>query len=64
MGYVIDMLKDAFMLSPSVWNASLALICGGSGVLLAVAIGFVSAVGPALRSAALDPQVAITQGEV
>lgn len=64
MGYIIEALKDAFMLSPSVWTTSLALICGGCGVLLAVVIGFISAVGPASRSAALDPQVAITQGEV
>lgn len=64
MNSVIALLEDAFMLSSSVWNAELALICGSSGVVLAVLLGFFSALVPAARSAALDPQVAITQGEV
>lgn len=64
MDFAIDYLKDAFMLSPSVWNTSLALICSAAGVLMAAALGFVSAFAPAVRSASLDPQVAITQGEV
>ncbi len=64
MNTVIEFLKDAFMLSPSVWNNSLALLCGGAGLALALVLGFASAVVPAVRSASLDPQVAITQGEV
>ena len=64
MDPVIEMLKDAFKLSPSVWSASLALLCGGAGVLLAGILGFVSAVTPAAKSASMDPQAAITQGEV
>ena len=35
-----------------------------TGVVLAVALGFGSAVSPALKSASMDPQTAITQGEV
>ena len=64
MNPIIDMLKDAFKLSPSVWSHSLALLCGGAGVLLAAVLGFVSAVTPAVKSASMDPQAAITQGEV
>ena len=64
MNSAIALLQDAFMLSGSVWNLELALICGVSGLLLAVLLGFFSALVPAVKSAALDPQVAITQGEV
>ena len=64
MNPVIELLKDAFKLSPSVWTTSLALLCAGSGVLLAGLLGFASAVSPAWKSASMDPQAAITQGEV
>ena len=64
MEFAIEYLKDAFMLSPSVWNMKLALICGLSGIGMAALLGFVSALAPAVKSAALDPQTAITQGEV
>ena len=61
---VIEMLREAFKLSPSVWSAQLALLCGAAGVALAAALGFAAAVAPAVRSASMDPQTAITQGEV
>ena len=64
MNPVIEMLKDAFKLSPSVWNMPLALLCGGAGVALALLLGFAAAVSPAWKSASMDPQAAITQGEV
>ncbi len=64
MNPVIEILKDAFKLSPSVWTTSLALLCGAAGVVLAGLLGFASAVSPALKSASMDPQAAITQGEV
>lgn len=64
MGPVIEILKNAFKLSPSVWTTSLALLCGAAGVVLAVALGFAAAVSPAWKSASMDPQAAITQGEV
>ena len=64
MDPVIEMLKDAFKLSPSVWTASLALLCGCAGVVLAGLLGFAAAVSPAWKSASMDPQAAITQGEV
>ena len=61
---VIELLKGAFKLSPSVWSTSLALLCGAAGVVLAGVLGFVAAVSPAWKSASMDPQAAITQGEV
>ena len=64
MNPVIEMLKDAFKLSPSVWSAQLALLCAAAGVALAGILGFAAAVTPAVRSASMDPQAAITQGEV
>ena len=64
MNPVIEMLKDAFKLSPSVWTTTLALLCGIAGVALAGALGFAAAVTPAWKSASMDPQAAITQGEV
>ncbi len=64
MDPVIESLKTAFKLSPSVWSGSLALSCGVAGVVLAGLLGFAAAVGPAWKSASMDPQAAITQGEV
>ena len=61
---VIEALKGAFKLSPSVWTGSLALLCGAAGVALAALLGFAAAVSPAWKSASMDPQTAITQGEV
>lgn len=64
MDPIIEMLKDAFKLSPSVWSTSLALLCGAAGVILAGLLGFAAAITPAWKSASMDPQAAITQGEV
>ena len=51
MDPVIEALKGAFKLSPSVWNTSLALLCGAAGLVLAVVLGFAAAVTPAWKSA-------------
>jgi putative ABC transport system permease protein len=64
MDPVIEALKGSFKLSPSVWSTSLALLCGAAGVALAIVLGFAAAVTPAWKSASMDPQAAITQGEV
>ena len=61
---VIELLREAFKLSPSVWSAQLALLCGAAGIALAAALGFAAALAPAAKSASMDPQAAITQGEV
>lgn len=60
----IEMLREAFVLSPAIWSDSLAMQCALAGVVLAAVLGFFSAMMPALRSASMDPQTAITQGEV
>ena len=60
----IERLEDAFKLSSSVWSGSLAAACGTAGTALAVLLGFLAAVMPAVKSASMDPQAAITQGEV
>ena len=64
MNPAIELLREAFVLSPSVWSDSMATICGITGVVLAVVLGFASSVTPALKSASMDPQTAITRGEV
>lgn len=64
MDPVIGLLEESFKLSASVWSGPLAMLCGISGVLLAAVIGFIAAVFPAWRSASMDPQEAITEGEV
>lgn len=64
MDPVIAMLQGAFKLSSSVWTVQLSLLCGLAGILLAGLLGFGAAVMPAYRSASMDPQSAITQGEV
>ena len=64
MDPIIELLKGAFKLSPSVWTTTLALLCGAAGVVLAGLLGFAAAVSPAWKSASMDPQAAITQGEV
>lgn len=63
MNTVIALIKDIFMLSPSIWNSRNAMICAVCGILLAGFLGFISAVYPAWKSASMDPQKAITQGE-
>ena len=64
MDPVIAVLQSAFKLSPSVWTGQLSMLCGLAGVVLAGILGFAAAVMPAYRSASMDPQSAITQGEV
>lgn len=64
MDPVIELVRDTFKLSPAVWSWPLALLCCGAGIVLAALLGFFAAVAPAVRSASMDPQAAITQGEV
>lgn len=61
---VIELVRNVFKLSPSVWSAPLAMACCAAGILLAALLGFAAAVVPAVKSASMDPQAAITQGEV
>lgn len=63
MNGVLDSLKDAFRLSPAVWSGQYALYCALAGIGLALVIGIAASAYPALKSAHMDPQEAITQGE-
>lgn len=60
---VIEILKDTFRLSASVWSEKAAILCASAGILLALLLGCIAALIPAAQSAGMDPQAAITQGE-
>lgn len=64
IGTFIDLLKEVFSLSPSVWNIRIAGMGILLGVSMALAMGILSAIYPAIRSASLDPQIAMTEGEL
>ena len=61
---VMSHIQETFKLPPSVWSPEMTVLAGVLGVVLAVVICFVAALRPAAESASLEPQAAITQGEV
>lgn len=60
----IAALEQVFELPNSMWDIKSAIVCFASGILLSGAIGFLAALYPAVKSAKLEPQVAITQGDL
>ena len=48
----------------SVWGIGTAILCVVIGTAFSALLGFLSAMYPAIKSAGLEPQSAITQGEV
>lgn len=64
METAINLLQKVFLLPQSVWNLGTAALCVLVGTLFSGLLGFLAAVYPASRSAGLEPQNAITQGEV
>lgn len=64
MNPVMNHIQQIFKLPPSVWNPGMSVLAGVLGVVLAVLICFAAAIRPAASSASLEPQAAITQGEV
>ncbi|MGP1454285.1 MAG: ABC transporter permease [Treponema sp.] len=64
MGEVVNILKDIFLMSPSVWNLKIAIISILVGCFLSLSIGIISSFYPARKSANLDPQEAIIQGSL
>lgn len=64
IGPVVDFLKDSFRMSPSAWSSTLAWLCVGAGILLSLVLGVLAAISPAAKSASLDPQQAISRGEL
>ncbi len=61
---VMGHIQQTFRLPPSVWSPGMTVLSGVLGVVLAVIICFAAALRPAAASASLEPQAAITQGEV
>ncbi|KMT22510.1 ABC transporter permease [Clostridium cylindrosporum] len=61
---ILNELKDALTLPVGTWSFATALKCGGIGILAALLLGFIASIYPALKSASLEPQRAITQGEL
>ena len=64
MQTAVKMLQRVFDMPQSVWNLGTAALCVLMGTLFSGLLGFLSAVYPASKSASLEPQSAITQGEV
>ena len=64
METAVKMLQKVFDMPQSVWNLGAAILCVLIGTLFSGLLGFLSALYPAVRSAGLEPQSAITQGEV
>lgn len=64
MDPMIEAATQAFSMTSSQWDLTSALLCGVCGLLMACVLGFAASVWPALKSASLEPQAAITQGEL
>ena len=64
METAVKLLQKVFDMPQSVWNLGAAALCVLIGTLFSALLGFLSAVYPASKSAGLEPQSAITQGEV
>ena len=64
MNSAIAMLEKVFMLPNSVWNVGSVIVCFAAGAILSVVIGFLAALYPAVKSAKMEPQAAITQGDL
>lgn len=58
---ILKILKEVFVL-PSIWSHKVTITSSFTGILVALLLGFIAAVYPALKSASLDPQDAITRG--
>ena len=61
---VMGHLQQTFKLPPSVWSPGMTVLAGILGIALALLICIAAALKPAAASASLEPQAAITQGEV
>lgn len=64
MNPVMGHIQQTFKLPPSIWSPGMTVLAGVLGVVLAVVICFAAALKPAATSASLEPQAAMTQGEV
>lgn len=61
---ILAALRDSMNLPMGQWSIGSALASGLSGIAVALLLGFLAAVYPAWKSSRLDPQEAITRGEL
>lgn len=61
---VLAAIRGSLNLAMGQWSAGSALLSGGLGIIIALTLGFAASVYPAWRSSSLDPQEAITRGEL
>lgn len=61
---ILIILQETFKISESVWSINIAAKCMIDGIGLSTVVGFMSSIIPAIRSASISPQEAITSGEV
>ena len=61
---ILQALRSSLDLAIGQWSWVSALASGLLGIMVALLLGFLSSVYPAFRSACLDPQEAITRGEL
>jgi len=59
---LVEAIKAAFILPAGLWSLATALKCGAVGLSLSILIGALASLFPAYKSAALEPQQAISQG--
>ncbi|MEL1135780.1 FtsX-like permease family protein [Desulfitobacterium sp. THU1] len=61
---VLTSLRSSLDLAMGQWSLGSALLSGGLGIAVALGLGFLASVYPAWQSSRLDPQVAMTRGEL
>ncbi len=61
---IMKMIQTTFLLPPATWNIGMTILSAVLGVVLSLLICFFAAINSAIKSASLEPQTAITQGEV
>lgn len=64
VGSILTALRSSMNLAMGQWSLGSALASGLLGVVVALLLGFLASVYPAWKSAHLDPQEAITRGEL
>lgn len=61
---ILAVLRSSLNLAMGEWSSSSALASGLLGIIVSLLLGFLAAIYPAWKSAGLDPQEAITRGEL
>lgn len=61
---LLNILRKSLTLPSTVWSIETALICTALGVLMALLLGLIASIYPALKAGSLEPKEAITQGEL